>query len=251
MPHRQVPPLQLSAAVALQLAQALPPVPQAAVDWPLVTHDGLPASVAQQPAAQVDPSQTHCPPWHRVPTAQSGFEPQVHPPLVQESARSVGQAVQLAPPLPHCDAEPFVTQVPPAQQPEGQLVALQPLHEPPAQVWPPGHGWHVAPPLPHWVLLCAVGARQVLPTQQPVGQLVPSHTQAPPWQRCPAPHAGPVPQRHCPPVQPSVSAASHATQVPPSPPHSRNVVPVRQMAPLQQPVGQVVASQTHAPPTQR
>jgi hypothetical protein len=50
----------------------------------------------------------------------------------------------------------------------------------------PAHVWHVAPPRPQWLAL--LGVWQVPPWQQPLGQLVPLHTQVPPWQIWPVAH---------------------------------------------------------------
>jgi hypothetical protein len=58
---------------------------------------------------------------------------------------------------------------------------VQPLHAPPLQVCPPGQAWQAPPPVPH--ALAEVPARQVAPSQQPLGQLVESHTQTPLAQR--------------------------------------------------------------------
>jgi hypothetical protein len=86
---------------------------------------------------------------------------------------------------------------------------------------------------------------QVFPVQQPLGQLVASHTQAPLKQRWPAPHAALPPHRHCPP--------EHASAVIPQSLHAAPLVPQldapgeRHVLPSQQPFGQLEASQTHAP----
>ena len=59
----------------------------------------------------------------------------------------------------------------PAQQPLGQVLALQvlpPLHRPALQVWPLAHTPQVSPPAPHAEVL--VPTWQTLPWQHPSGQ---------------------------------------------------------------------------------
>ena len=81
-------------------------------------------------------------------------------------------------------------QVEPEQHPPGQVVGLQSAQAPPAQMRP-AQSWQAAPPLPQ--LLPLVPGRQVLFAQQPLGHEVRSQTQAPAWQRWPAPHGAPGP----------------------------------------------------------
>ncbi|MCA3012383.1 MAG: hypothetical protein INH41_08285 [Myxococcaceae bacterium] len=83
-----------------------------------------------------------------------------------------------------------------AQHPEAQVAEVHPLHCCPVHVWGDGHVWQ-APPLPHAV--ASVPARHWPPWQQPLAQLVASHTHCPAAHRCPAPHAGPFPHRQAPP----------------------------------------------------
>jgi hypothetical protein len=64
---------------------------------------------------------------------------------------------------------------------------------PPEQIWPAEHVAQTAPPAPH--ALVAVPGWQVLPLQQPFGQLALVHTHCPLLQVCPASQAWPqVPQ---------------------------------------------------------
>jgi hypothetical protein len=74
-----------------------------------------------------------------------------------------------------------------------------------------------APPAPH--ADCERPAvRQVVPAQQPPGQLAAVQglvTQAPATQRLLAPHAGPAPQRQAPAVHASEALASQAVQAAP------------------------------------
>ncbi len=88
---------------------------------------------------------------------------------------------------------------------------------------------------------------QLVPEQQPVGHEVGSQTQLPETHSCPATHAAPPPQLHAPlthwfPVEPQF------THVAPIVPHA-DAEGVVHVVPEQQPVGQEVALQTHAPAT--
>lgn len=116
------------------------------------------------------------------------------------------------------------------------------------------HAAQAPPPEPqYWLVL---PGRQVLPLQQPVGQLVALQTHAPPTHRWPDTQAEPVPQRQAPavhlsakaglqlepvpqrqvpvPSQVSLSAVLHATQVAPLTPQLASALGL-QVAPLQQP----------------
>jgi len=94
------------------------------------------------------------------------------------------------------------------------------------------------------------------PLQQPLPQLVPSHTQLFPTQWRPTGHWPMVPQRHWPALHAFERTASQAKHAPPSMPHWLAVVMPMQLEPLQQPPGQVVALHpvqawaTHEPPAQ-
>lgn len=91
---------------------------------------------------------------------------------------------------------------------------------------------------------------QVLPLQQPVGQLAGLQTHAPPTQRWPVPHAGLAPHLHPPPLQLSARVASQVEHAAPEAPHLE-IVGVTQAPASQHPFGQLVASQAQLPPTQR
>ena len=92
---------------------------------------------------------------------------------------------------------------------------------------------------------------QVFPLQQPVVQLLASHTQVlVPEQRWPAAHAGLLPQRH-PDVEQLSAVIPHAAQLIGFVPHSASVGGLTQVVPLQHPFAQLVASQMQAPPEQR
>jgi hypothetical protein len=158
--------------------------------------------------------------------------------------------VHVAPPVPQPSAVGVVHD-PPRQQPAGHEVALH-SHEPLTQAVPGAHvplvphahvpAEHVCPVAPQsthaapFVPQVAVPVvLQVLPSQQPVGQLVGSHTHAPPRQRCPAAHAAPVPHAHAPLVQLSAVSGSHALQTAPTLPHAVTEIVV-QTPPRQHPV---------------
>jgi len=86
--------------------------------------------------------------------------------------------------------------------------------------------------------------------QQPVGQLVASHTHAPPTHFWPVPQAAAPPHLQVPPLQLSARFASHALHTAPAAPQAA-AVGVTQRPALQQPLAKLVASHPHAPPTQR
>jgi hypothetical protein len=148
---------------------------------------------------------------------------------------------------------------------------VQPLRNGPAlrqEPWlhtsVPVHFAQLAPPTPQ--ALVVVPARQLLPLQQPVHDVV-SQTQAPPEHVCPVPHAPVVqvpPQPSLPPhatpaqlgVQPVQRPPAqdepfpvHCTHTAPPRPHALVDPPGRHCAPLQQPLHEV-GSHTHAPPSQ-
>jgi hypothetical protein len=173
--------------------------------------------------------------------------------------------------MPHDDAliAAVDTQRPaPSQQPDGHEVALHtqlppwhtcpaahaaPLPHPHAPPWQvsavEGHAAHAAPPVPHWLAVRLVTHTPA--EQQPVGQLVASHTHEPSLRQCcPAGHTAPLPQAHAPAGEHALAlTASHATQPWPAGPHEPTPG-VMQVSPLQHPA-QLVASQVHTPPRQR
>ena len=106
---------------------------------------------------------------------------------------------------------------------------------------------HAAPPEPHELSVPAV--TQPLVPQQPE-QLVESQTHALLRQSRPAPHAGPVPQRQEPLPQLFAVVRLHEKHCAPLVPHSVAVGALTQVCASQQPLEQVLESQTHAPPTQ-
>jgi len=97
---------------------------------------------AQQPPAQLVESQTHMPPEHRWPAAHAAWPPQVQAPWALQPSAFAPQALHAPPLAPHCCAVTVVTQVPPEQQPVGQLVESH-RHWPDTQRWPAAHAGFV------------------------------------------------------------------------------------------------------------
>lgn len=118
-----------------------------------------------------------------------------------------------------------------------------------------GHEPQVAPPIPHAVALCEDVGTQVLPWQQPEGQVLPLHTHAPEEQVCPVTHAVPPPQVQLPLLpQPSakVPAALQLAQTEPVAAHCVADVAVHVPSiEVQHPVVQLTASQMQLPVEQR
>ena len=242
-PHAQLPPgVQVSASAGSQEIHAAPGAPQR------VSCRETQVAPSQQPVGQEVALQTHLPALHLWPAPQAGAVPQTQAPVAEQpSAWVASQPTQTVPPLPHAASERGL-QVAPEQQPFGQLVELQPLQCPPVQVWPAGHAWQAPPPPPHDAAVTST--RQAPCAQQPVGHEVPSQTQVLAMQRWPGEQAVPLPQRQPPDDEQLSDRASQATQVEPALPQVM-VERIEQVTPLQQPAGHEVASQMHAPPTQR
>jgi len=252
-----VQPLQTPLVHVWPIAQpwhAPPPAPQELVELP-----GWHWFAEQHPLGQLVASHTHEPFEHRWPALHAGPLPQRQLPPEQLSALAP-QLVHAAPPAPQLAVLGF-WHVLPLQQPFGQLVASH-THAPFAHRWPAAHGidgphaqvpceqlslrrphdTQPMPPLPH---VCVEGIWQLLPLQQPPGQLVASHTQTPFAQRWPAPHAAFPPQRHWPPEHASAVLPQMVHEAPPVP--QVEVPGWRHWLPSQQPFGQLVASQTQLP----
>jgi hypothetical protein len=232
-----------------------PPLPHAAFVAPLVQ-----VAPAQQPFGQLVPSQTHAPATQRCPLAHAAPVPQAQTPVDKHRSAVLPQAAHAPPLLPHV-ASDCVRQVADAQQPFGQLVPSQ-TQRPETQCWPTAHiapppqaqllaleqasarmrsqATHARPPPPQ---LDRDGRLQVVPEQQPFGQLVPSHIQAPLEQRWPAAQAAEVPQAQVPAAeQLSARTASQPTQLTPPLPQVAKEGTL-QVAPEQQPFGQLLELQ--------
>jgi len=112
----------------------------------------------------------------------------------------------------------------------------------------PPHVAQAAPPDPQ--VLGLVPGAQVVPLQQPLGQLTLSHLQTPPTQCCPAAQAGPEPHAQVPvTLQPSL-VTPQATQLCPAGAQALTDA-AKQVELVQQPPGHEVASHTQLPATQR
>ena len=242
-PHVHSPVGEQASAGLPQFTHSDPATPQ------LVRERVRQVTPAQQPEGHEAASQTHPPPSQRDP-AGHGFampHPQV-PSARQLSDVVVSHAMQVEPPVAQAATVGGSTQLEPEQHPvEHELESQAPPQTPPVHAAAP-QSVHEAPPEPH----CAdvVPARQVVPSQQPAHE-VPSQMHAPLTQRWPVAQGDPVPQRQAPPVQVSVSSASHAMQAPPPEPHASGVGIATQLVPEQQPPAQVVESHTQAPIEQR
>ena len=245
MPQAQTPVAeQASARLGSQATQVPPRVPHVASDA------GLHTPLAQQPPGQDWASQTHAPLTHLVPAPQGAPLPQRQAPVtgLQLSVCARSQATHAAPARPQLP-NVGATQAPPLQQPLGhdsashtqlpatQLVpapqaAFAPQRQPPAlaqlSAREASQVTQAAPPVPHAMAEPAVV--QVEPEQQPPEQL------------------DELQSAHTPPAQ---EPFAQVWQAAPPVPQAAMLFPARQVVPEQQPPGHEVASQTHAPPTQR
>ncbi len=186
--------MQPSAVNGSHGTQALPPVPHAFSSGAVTQTEP-----AQQPLQLVGLQiGTHVPELHASSSAHAGSPPQVHSPATQSSAIAASQATQVTPPSPQETNEEtwqpvalqHPTQVPGSQAQPSAPQAEPAVHAaPPSQVHAPSrqasaraplHGTHSLPLVPH---ADTDGVVQTSPAQQPLGQEVPSQTQAPTWQR--------------------------------------------------------------------
>jgi hypothetical protein len=166
-------------------------------------------------------------------------EPLQKPPLQAGAMLFEEQTCPHAPQLVMSD-EVFTQALPQSVCPVGQPL---PPQIPPVQLCPAVHARQAPPPVPQE--LAVGGLIQVLPLQQPVGQVTALQVvlmQAPATHCWPGPQAGPVPQAQEPLVQVFAVVELHATQATPAVPHELRVGAV-QVLPLQQPVGQETALQ--------
>jgi hypothetical protein len=266
-PQLQAPPAEQPSAPASQAAQTAP----AAAHWAAVLGDtqAPPTVAVQQPPGQDWSSQRHAPPLQRWPAPQGALPPQVHWPAVEQPSPEVAHPWQRSPAGAQASSVVSV-QVPPrsaVQQPVGQLVASH-WQTPPRQRWPVAHrvpppqaqvpvaeqpsatspqSVHAPPARPQLAATCAM---QEPAWQQLVGQLIGSHSQAPLTQRCPPGHGRFDPHWQAPAAEQASPDIPQSVHVPPSGPQAESVGAV-QTLPSQQPVGQVLESQTQAPPRQR
>ena len=243
VPQLQVPDVeQLLALVVSQAEQAWPSIPQ------VVTDGASQVAPTQHPPVQFDVVQPVQTPFVHV----CGLGHALHDePPVPQAAVVVPASQRLLvsqQPLGHEDTlqtqTPF-EQICPATHAARPPQVQDPDAEHPSAVMP--QELQLAPPAPH---VDADGEWHALPAQHPVGHDEALHTQAPPTQACPAVHAGPDPQVHAPPWQPSALLASQAVQTAPADPHVASDGVVTHDVPLQQPPGHEVAVQTQVPPEQ-
>jgi hypothetical protein len=201
----------------------------------------------QQPAAQLAELQTQTLPTHACPGAHAAPPPHLHAPPLQESDFVGSHTAQVAPAVPHSAVVGGVVHAPLLQQPAAQLAAVHPLQDLALHVWVPGQAWQATPPVPQAPAWSP--GWQPVALQQPEGQFAALQAQVPPTQLWPALHAALLPHLQVPPLQVSASVGSHAEQAAPAAPHL-SALGVRHWLLSQQPLGQLAALQTHAPPTQ-
>ncbi len=211
---------------------ALPPPPHEVTLSP-----GRHTPAEQHPLGHDVPSQTQVLPTQRCPGAHVAPVPHRQSPVAEQLSARASQAMQLEPALPQAETE-RLEQVVPLQQPLGHEVPSQ-MQRPLSQRWPPAQAaaephaqlpsaaqWSAldgsqalqTPPLAPQVP--SEGELHTLPLQQPVAHEVVSHTHAPPRQRCPFAHGGPLPQVQAPLVeQVSALVASQALHAAAPVPH--------------------------------
>ncbi len=121
-------------------------------------------------------SHTQRPFRHRCPPAHAGPPPQLHVPIVEQSGASVAShAVHAFPTRPQVSPATG-SQVLPAQQPVVHVDA-HPAHTPSLHGWPSGQEAQLRPAAPHAVLEDPDWQVPV-PSQQPFGHEIGSHTHA-------------------------------------------------------------------------
>ncbi len=247
VPQPQVPfDSQALARLVLQATQAPPSIPQAE------TEGVVQVVPEQQPVGQPVLSQTQPLPVQCCPVAQAAPPLQVQlPEELQPLARVVLQDEQATPLSPQLVLVGGLMQVTPLQQPFAQLDESQPVQAWLTQVLGEAHAAQLAPFFPQAELEVPAWQRPLL-SQQPFGQEVASQTQLPLTQWVPVPQAAWVPQAQAPLLlQWSEVLVLQATQTAPFTPQVVGKFwVVTQEVPLQQPVGQEVALQTQAPPSQ-
>jgi hypothetical protein len=264
LPLGQQVPLVVQLWPAGQAVHIAPPAPHSDAHWE-VSATQFPL-LSQQPLGQVVALQTQVPFTHAWPAAQAAqvvpMAPQVvalcdakgtqAPLLVQQPLEQqvlpqiwlFGQQEKLK--LLPTQVLPLAQQTPPTawlgqtglvevrRRPQVLPLGQQPLA---VQVWPAGQAAHAAPPAPHSDAHWEVSGRQLpLLSQQPLGQVVALHTQAPFTQAWPLGQAEPVvPQTHPPLLQVS-AVLPQVTQTSPLEPHAVTLVPATQvLLLLQQP----------------
>ena len=211
------------------------------VHWPLPVLHSRPDVHAEQlaPPAPQDPLFSLARASHDPAVQQPAHDPPPHEHAPDAHAWPPAHALHEAPAVPHepLDWLPYVSHAPPAvQHPLAHDDGVQthwpaPLHVRP--LLPAVQSTQATPPVPHEVPVCEAYFSHVPPlAQQPVGHVVASHEQVP--------------------LVVSHSPLEHAEHVAPAVPHDAadcdpqdSHVPFG--PPLQHPLGQEFASQTHFP----
>jgi hypothetical protein len=153
------------------------------------------------------------------------------------SHRPLPHALQSVPEAPHCELDSFAYAM---QAPLTVAVQQPPEHDAESHThwpvvlhaWPPLHGPHAAPPVPHAIAFCDAYGVQVpftVAVQQPMPQEVASHTHWPEEL-----HSWPL---------------WHATHATPPVPHEACAEVTHWPLESQHPVGHELASHTHEPET--
>jgi hypothetical protein len=253
-----VPALQMS--FVGQPLQTPPPEPQAACVLP-----GSQVAPLQHPL-QLFPSHTQLPPEQRWPVEHGGPPPHVHAPPEEHPSPVRPQDWQVEPPAPHAPPVAGDEHTLPVQHP-GHDIELQ-THTPPEHIWPTpqaGPAPQLQTPegeqlsaslelqetqaIPSVPQLANTDVVHVVPLQHPPGHEVELQMHLPCEQTCSGPQGPDDPQLHAPAAeQLSALAATHAEQATPATPQLANAE-VSQVAPEQQPLGQLAAVQpVQAPP---
>lgn len=171
VPQWHAPAAQLSADIELQPTHSAASVPHVEKDV------ALQVAPMQHPFGHDAALQTQLPPEQAWPAPQAAPIPHRHAPDAEQlSASAVSHPVQASPPTPHVTSVDE-SQLAPAQHPEGQFAAVQPVHTPPTQAWLVGHSSHDDPLVPH--AAAVFPARHWPPAQQPVGHDVTLQVQLP------------------------------------------------------------------------
>ncbi len=154
-PQAHWPLVHRSAFEVSHAAHAAPLVPHVAVVG--VVH----ALFLQHPVGHDVESHVQAPETQRCPAEHAAPLPHLHSPALVQLSACAGSHVPHASPAAAQASSPRGLHVEPEQQPEGQAVALHPLHTPAVQLWPFGHFSQAAPPEPqadasaperHWLL---------------------------------------------------------------------------------------------------
>lgn len=257
VPQLHAPLRQRSASSPSQAAHAPPSAPQVLT---LIAPGSTQAPLAQHPPGHDCGVQVQVPAWQTSPAPHTRADPpQRQSPEAQVSVVG-GQVMHWLPAAPHLEASVAVTHWPPLQQPVGQLVTSQ-VHMPLTHRWPGAHAAavpqaqlplaQVSPVRPHATqalplaphFAAPVPVMHSAPLQQPLAQLVASHTHWPPTQRWPMAQAAAVPQVHAPLVHPLARVGSQVLHTAPAAPHAEAEVGVTHAPLRQQPVAQLVWSQ--------